>query len=283
MNFKLPNFLNWELLNTLRHEMSAPLTESFVLDVHFKQIDIPIVERLRNAGIDVNIDDIKIHDDGTLIYNGFRVLLYIRDISSIAGQTRMPKYHFSYCKALETMQKNSRFGRYVVANRDSGEFQVNVMDSNIKTQTVRLNVCQNCLDTIRWKGFDMQKMARPMRLNIVSHFSLLDFFREYPRDLVNVKPIHTSDTAPVNTYTDDWAKLSRTIKLARGQQCKTCRIVLQDSESKYLHLHHRNGLKYDNSEANLDVLCIACHAEQPMHGHIKVLPDYKEFLARHQC
>jgi hypothetical protein len=26
------------------------------------------------------------------------------------------------------------------------------------------------------------------------------------------------------------------------------------------------------------VLCIRHHAEQPMHGHMKRLPDYQEFL-----
>ena len=280
MSFKLPNFLNWALLNTLRNEMKAPLSENFTPDPEFKPIDLTIPELLRSTGVDINIDEISILDDGTLTYKGYRVLLYIRDIPSIAGRDNMPKYHLTYCKTLETMHKNSRFNRYVVANSDSGEFQVNIIDSGIQSQTVRLNVCQNCLDKIHWQGFDIQKVARTKRLQLVSQFALVDFFKAYPRDLISVKPSHTSDTAPLNDYTVDWPNISKSIKIKHGYQCETCNVVLRNSESKYLHVHHRNGQKNDNRDSNLAVMCVACHAEQPMHGHMKFTPDYKAFIAR---
>jgi len=50
--------------------------------------------------------------------------------------------------------------------------------------------------------------------------------------------------------------------------------------SKYLHVHHRNGQKNDNRDSNLAVMCVACHAEQPMRGHMKFTPDYKAFIAQ---
>lgn len=281
MSFKLPNFLNWAPFNSLRNEMKAPLTQSFTPEADFKPISIPFFERLK-TGVDVKIDEVLPHHDGTLAYNGYRVLLYIRDIHAIAGQADMPKYHFAYCRALEKMRKHARMNKYVVANGDSGEFQVNVMDSEIKTQTVKLNVCQNCLDTIHWKGFDLLKMERPSRLKLVSEFTLTEFFNAYPRDLISVKPLHTSDTAPLNDYSKNWPTISKNIKMARGFQCQNCNTILKQSDSKYLHVHHRNGLKYDNSESNLDVLCIACHAEQPLHGHMKATSDYKTFIATHQ-
>jgi hypothetical protein len=36
-----------------------------------------------------------------------------------------------------------------------------------------------------------------------------------------------------------------------------------------LHVHHINGVKSDNSEMNLRVLCQYCHGEQPNHEHMK--------------
>lgn len=282
MTFKLPDFLMSSLLNELRHSMKAPLTQSFVFESKFKQIDIPISERLRKSGIDVNIDEIKIHDDGTLLYDGYRVLLYIRDITTINGQEKMPRYHLAYCQTLEKMHRDNRFGRYVVANSDSGQFHVNVMDSEIKTQAVKLNVCQNCLDTIRWMNFDLKKMSRSARLSLVSHFSLQAFFKAYPRDLISIKPLHNSDTAPLNDYPNNWSEISHKTKMLRGSKCKNCGVLLENHSSKFLHVHHRNGLKNDNSDSNLIVLCIACHAEQPKHSHMKSLPDYQEFMKKYQ-
>lgn len=281
MSFKLPNFLNWVPLNALRNEMKAPLTETFVLGSKFKTIDIPIIERLKSVGVDVKIEEVQVHSDGTLTYNGYRVILYIRDIQSIGGEAKMPKFHLAYCLALEKMHKNNRFDRYVVANNDTGNFQVNIVDRAIQSQTVKLSVCQNCLDTIHWKGFDMRKTARSSRLELVSRFALVDFFKAYPRDLISATPQHTADTAPLNDYSQDWPNISKNIKITRGHQCKICNIILKFSDSKYLHVHHKNGQKYDNRDSNLDVLCIACHANQPMHEHMKSTPDYKAFMTRY--
>ncbi|WP_213715498.1 HNH endonuclease [Cedecea lapagei] len=281
MSIKLPDFLEWGLLNSLRNEMKAPLAKSFTQDTQFVPIDIPIIERLRNAGIDINIDELQIHSDGTLIYKGYRVLLYIRDISSMGREANMPKYHLAYCQTLEKMHKNDRFNRYVVANDDSGSFQVNVVDGSIQGQSVKLSVCQNCLDKIHWKGFDMQKMLRSVRLQLVSQFSLVEFFNTYSRDLISVTPKHTSVTAPLNDYSMDWPSISKNTKLARGYKCQSCNIILNGNDSKYLHVHHRNGQKYDNKDSNLDVLCVFCHANQPMHGHIKITPQYSDFIAKY--
>ncbi|WP_312978627.1 HNH endonuclease signature motif containing protein [Atlantibacter sp.] len=282
MTFKLPDFLNSALLNGLRHSMNAPLTQNPELKIVIPGSEFTTLERLRTGIVDISLDDVKIHVDRTLIYKGYRVLLYIRDINSVAGKSTMPKYHLAFCSALEKMTKIHRFEKYVVANGDSGEFSVNFINNGIETQKVRLNVCQNCLDILRWKGFDMQKMPRPARLSLVTHFSLQEFFTEYPRDLIAVKPSHTSDSAPANMYPKEWNQISHKIKMLRGSKCKDCGVVLTDNDAKFLHVHHRNGLKYDNNDSNLVVLCIACHAEQPKHGHIKISPEYKAFMTRYQ-
>ncbi|ALP65205.1 HNH endonuclease family protein [Paraburkholderia caribensis] len=281
MSFELPDFLEWSSLNALRREMRAPLAANFVPDHRFKDIDLPVRERLESAGVDVNFDEVEVLDDGTLAYKGFRVLLYIRDIGSIGHQESMPRYHLAYCRTLDKMRRNSRFDRYVVANGDSGSFQVNVIENNVRTQHVRLNVCQNCLDEVHWDGFDMA-MSREDRMRLVSGFALPDFFRKYPRDLMAVKPAHSADTAPLNVYAQDWPEVSERTKQQRGYRCGTCSIVLRQTDSRFLHVHHRNGQKHDNRDSNLDVLCIGCHAEEPMHAHMKRLSDYKTYIERYR-
>jgi hypothetical protein len=282
MTFKLPNFLNLGELNALRFQMRAPLSKSFESKTFYRPIDLPVVERLRAGGIDVKFDDVKVLDDGTLAYKGYRVLLYIRDIASYGDRQAMPKFHLSYCRTLETMRINNRFQRYVVANRDDGVFSVNLIQETIRAEMVKLSICQNCLAKTRWHGF-RNDMDKAERAEFVRGFKLKEFFEKYPRDLLTVKPNHNSDNSPVNDYTGDWGDISERVKNVRGYRCEGahCGIRLTARESKYLHVHHENGLKYDNSERNLTVLCVRCHANQPMHGHMKNMPDYLNFIARY--
>ena len=278
MSFKLPNFLNWPSLDNLQKKMGAPLTDNFLLTPVYSEISI--IDQLNTSGIEIDLDEISVHEDGTLLYRGYRGLLHIRDITSISGDTRMPRYHLAYCQTLEKMKRNSRFDKYVVAQTTSGEFMVNIIDREIISQNVRLNVCQNCLDKIRWKGFSITRMPRSERQKRVDEFSLPEFFKEYPRDMIGAKPAYTATTAPLNTYSQNWDKLSKELRRKRGYQCEFCREFFGQNESQFLHVHHRNGLKNDNRNSNLAVLCIACHAQQPEHGHIKALPDYKLFMMR---
>lgn len=279
MSFKLPDFLSWGLLNTMRKKMGAPLAKPFVMSHQHTTLEIPIIEQLNSGGVEVDFDEISVHDDGTLLYRGYRGLLHIRDINDDA---KMPKYHLAYCITLETMRGKSRLNRYVVAQTVSGEFRINIIDKTIISKKVRLDVCQNCLDRIRWKGFSKLDMSSNERHHRVKDFSLADFFKEYPRDLIGLKPSHTADTAPLNDYPENWAQLSKEIRVFRGLQCEACRKRVSSSDLRFLHVHHINGLKYDNRNENLKVLCIACHAEQPLHGHLKSHPDYKIFMDLHQ-
>lgn len=274
---KLPDFLLNGYLNGLRAEMGAPLCSAFRAQQPYKLIELPVVERLRDEGVDVEFEEIKRLPDGTMEYRGYRVLLYIRDVANYGGGAALPKYHLTHCAALARMQSEGRFMRYVVANRDDGKFLVNLTSQGNTSDVKPLDVCQFCLGNLNWKGFT-SLASREKRLQAVGQFDLSEFFAQYPRDLVSVRPEHTSDTAPLNQYTLDWGDVSERVKRARDFTCESCARTLTIRFSRFLHVHHRNGLKYDNADANLEVLCIACHAEQPMHGHMKSLPDYAEFL-----
>lgn len=279
MSFRLPDFLTWSPLNALRQKMNAPLTDNFILEPVYSEISI--IEQLNTGGVEIAFDEISVHEDGTLIYQGYRGLLHIRDISSIGEEARMPRYHLAYCQTLEKMKNNARFDRYVVAQTITGEFKVNIIDHEITSRNVRLNVCQNCLERIHWKGFSMHGMSRDERQRIVASFSLSDFFIQYPRDLIGAKPAHTAINAPLNNYVKNWADISRKTRLKRGLRCESCGKVFGQDNARYLHVHHRNGLKNDNRDSNLEVLCIACHAAEPEHGHLKAHPDYKAYMERH--
>lgn len=276
--FRLVNFLEDTALNGLRFDMGASLVRDYKGHRQIRLMDEDAVRRLGREGIDIDdFSEVKVEHDGTLSYKGKRIVVYIRDVKQYSASQDLPKYHFAYCRTLETMQQRSRWGRYVVANRDDGSFFVNFVGSH--SRDVRLNVCQNCLAHVGWDGFEFA-MSWPTKNAIVKAFTLARFFEEFPKDLLSVLPTYTVDTAPVNDYSDDWGMISEKLKRDRRYKCEKCSRQFQGANRRYVHVHHRDGQKNNNHESNLAVLCIECHADEPMHGHMKQLRSYTEFVAQ---
>jgi hypothetical protein len=275
MSFELPDFLRWPAFNSLRTRMRAPLVAPFAKQRVYTEIDLSTEELLQTSGIDVDAEEIEVLEDGTLGYKGRRVLVYIRDVNVMGSREHMPRYHFAFCTTLSNMHQNNRGGRYVVASRDTGLFEVNLIGATIHPKDVKLNVCQNCLVHISWNGFGYHQ-EKGSRIAQVKAFTLVDFFKRYPRDLLSVKPKHSSADAPLNDYAKDWEQVSSTYRRLRGYQCEQCFLDLT-ANPRYLHVHHLNGEKNDNHDSNLIALCIGCHAREPMHGHMKKTPDFKSF------
>jgi hypothetical protein len=273
-----PDFLDWAPLNNLRSKMAAPLAESFAA-ISFKRIQLPLIEQLESDGIDINIEEISSLKDGTIQYRGHRVLLYIRDVKNYGGRSFTPRFHLTFCNTLRTKQRDQQMSKYVVATRNDGQFLVNTNEGNVAPSLMRLVVCQNCLADIAWKGFNMSQ-PRSSRTKQADEFTLKEYFTKYQRDLFGLKPEHDSDTSPRNEYPPDWPAISAAVKTRQGNRCESCTRHLLGADSRYLHAHHINGRRDESHEANLRVLCVKCHADQPDHGHLKSSVDYVNFIAK---
>ena len=75
-------------------------------------------------------------------------------------------------------------------------------------------------------------------------------------------------------YAKNWKKISDAMKKQRNYTCQECHTRLDGDMKKYLHTHHVDANPGNNNQGNLKVVCIACHAEEPSHGHIKSTHNY---------
>ena len=232
---------------------------------------INIDEILVTTGVDTSLDEVDTADDGTLEYQGRRVAVYIRD----QVKAYQPyKFHVADCDTLQNMRQSGRSERYVVATRTDGKFIVNTFEEDRlieKGTEHRLFVCKNCLNRLNYKNYDTARYRE--RTPIYESFDLGEFFEVYPSQITR-EPMHTDATAPLNHYTEDWPQISIRHREQKDWRCERCGVDFGGQERRQsLHVHHINGIRYDNRGENLRVLCVNCHAEEPLHRHMRDRSD----------
>ena len=276
---KLTDFTKDVELNKLRIKMNAELV-TYVTTASRRTITPEELEALATKGIEIPLREVEVLNDGTFTYKGRRVVVYIRDVVSYRDDYSMPKFHLAMCETLLMMREEGRYEkRYVVATRDDGLFRIQRVDGTRILSAIeeKLDVCQNCLHSLHYKGFSKSDRRNKKR-DSVENFSLSSFFDEFGPSTVWTTPDFDSNHAPTNVYSVDFYRIAKTIKERRGFRCENCG---RRPEARFLHVHHINGQKSDNSERNLRVLCVGCHADAPRHGHMKATPGFKEFQRKY--
>ena len=62
-------------------------------------------------------------------------------------------------------------------------------------------------------------------------------------------------------YTKDWQMKSMEFRKKKNYTCEKCGVQVTPLESEFMNDHHKNGIKTDNQDSNLQCLCIKCHSE----------------------
>ena len=154
---------------------------------------------LERKGVEIsslNEIDVDPQNGRTLTYKNHIVVVYIRD--QYAEYLGEYKVHVSNCRTLRFMKAQGRYNRYVLSTRTDGTFRV-YDRSRRRDRFVKLDVCENCLKELNWKGcrssYDMKKF--------VHEFSLEEFFKRYDEYYVPElpsEPLSSDVGAPTNNY-----------------------------------------------------------------------------------
>ena len=282
---KLQDFLLDEQLNGLRRLMNAELgSYAPVHNANF--LTAEEIERLAGEGIEIPIDQVRTLNDGTHVYKGRRVIVYIRDVQEYGGQLSLPKFHLAMCDTLLRMIEEGRYKkRYVVATRDDGKFKIHKIKSDVVVgkSDEPLEVCQHCLDEISYRKFSL-RLSSSVRRGHVKEFSIQAYYEKHGRTCIWAEPKFDADHAPLNTYGSQFYKLAKAIKEQRGYRCENlkCKIDLSTLEDrKFLHAHHIDADKSDSHPRNMRLLCIRCHAAEFQHSHLQRNPQYDEFCLKY--
>jgi len=251
-------------------QMGAQKRE-FALDLHHTNID-PIDQALIK-GLEVDLKDVE-SSNGLLSYKGRQVLLYIQDhggrVSEVlSGEATGNKYHVSDCKTLEQMRRINRFERYVVTNDLTSKFFISGKNWHTNQEVdgfAELKVCKNCLSKLNYQGYGSGAGST----KVFESFDLEEFFSTYS-SYFTYMPLQYAGINAKNNYTSDWPVIAGKYKASKNYRCEETECGLDFSNHKnLLHVHHRNGVKTNNSLSNLEALCVECHRKQPCHGHMFV-------------
>ncbi|HGM6860428.1 TPA: type II Zorya anti-phage system protein ZorE [Serratia rubidaea] len=228
-----------------------------------------------STGKEISISDLD-PGSGLISYQGRQVLLYIRDHTNsydaaIEDGKKGKRFHIAWCKTLDTMRQKNRFERYHATNRVDGLFEID--DGLGRSQDVKLRVCMNCLERLNYKG----SIDKQQKKSIFNSFSLDEFFSNYSTCFRHIpKGIHDKLNSG---YVENWKDISKTTREQANYICSDCGVNLISSK-KLCDVHHKNGVKYDNSAENLIVLCKDCHRKQPMHTWIFIKQSDMEIIQR---
>ncbi|MDF9795479.1 hypothetical protein OKW21_000742 [Catalinimonas alkaloidigena] len=269
---KLTDFSKDDDFNKLRKMMGASLRD-YSSKVTWEGTTIS-TELDLHGEVEVPFELLTVEDDKTITLAGRRVLVYIRD--QHAEYYPNYRYHLANCRTLVDFQNSGRFNKYVASIRTDGTFRVNVIHENgdvEKDKDENLYVCKNCLSALNYKGYNQ---SSEIKRKVFKNFDLDEFFKLYNRQNI-LKPTKTDATAPINDYPPEWNLISLNYRIRKSFKCEECKLDLSHTP-KYLQVHHKNGLKNECGEENLEALCLRCHARQSGHGHMFAHPDYNSFI-----
>lgn len=222
----------------------------------------------------VGLEELQAGPGGLFQLEGQQVVIYIKD------HTRRPevhsdpnkgnKIHLKECRTIREMKQKKRYDRYVATSRRDNKYRLDIIDENSNSTTEIISPIHVCINCLRELDYNHSKSQGPIQVKqIQAQFDIVEFLEIYS-NFFGVRPKYTANSAPPSRYVDNWSSISSTIRRKADWCCQKCSVKLSGENKRWLHVHHKNGVKGDNSEPNLVALCVLCHSYEPNHEHMHV-------------
>ena len=221
-------------------------------------------EELRRGNIRFDSNGIFVRDK-----NGHerQVFLYKRDYHlSWYGN---PKFHICKCGVIDEFINSGGFNDHYMRTNSEPVSVIDLDDGRVQKQVEGMFLCGFCRRIISQYG------------NINS--------TEFVRILKEANGDQEEKDIEVDLfgYTKDWDEIKTVYKIKKHYTCETCGLKIDDDyDRQYIHCHHIDCVKTNNSENNLKCLCLYCHAHVDDH-HFKRLTTganrvlYEDFIKKY--
>jgi len=240
-----------------------------------------IIIELEEGEIDVEREQIISHGPFLLYEGKILAILYIYDYRATqldlldeSVNKRAPKFHFSWCTTLAKMDARGKFQRYIFSRKKINRFKVQATETepemieklgeHHEMEDVTLYACKNCLNETGYKSYS-NDLSQAEKTKHVKDFNIKEFLDENEATVLTSqfyakqqKLKYSDETIQPMVYSNDFPEISRKLRQENNWKCSKCDVDMKNWK-KGLHVHHKNGVKSDNSKSNLEVLCALCH------------------------
>lgn len=152
-----------------------------------------------------------------------------------------PSFHLTKCKTIDDFISKGKFKtRYEWANSNVVDL-IDITTKKIFKDEI-LNYCGNCKKALLAEISDTQNF-----------FDSLDK-TELEEDKIEVD---------IFGYVRGKERISKAYRAKKNYTCEQCGVTCKTSlHRRWWHTHHKDGNKTNNSEANLECLCVCCHSRK---------------------